>query len=228
MAAAWILHAGFLSQILPLLAALRARQQLDTARKGALGWSVLLFGINLIALSFALTGRNNLWTSYTLDPLLAAVGLWTLSQWQSHSVSRTTLRLLIPLYLLAIIVLSITVEEIGSFSRVTGPFTSLLLLGVSLYTVIGRSLGESAQLLGADWFWIGLAFALFYGSDAALGPLGRALLNVRPDLVMAAYKIKAVVAIVVSLALARGLLCPSPPMTSGGSSSPGSSRSSSS
>jgi len=224
----WILHAGFLSQFVPPFAALKARARLNAARKGALTWSVLLVTINLTALGFALSHRHNLWISYTLDPLLAAVGLWTLSQWQSHSVSRTTLQLLIPLYLLAVIVLTVTVEEMSSFSRITGPFTSLLLLGVSLYTVIGRSLEASAQLLWADWFWIGLAFALFYGSDAALGPLSRALLNDRPDLVLAAHKIKAVVAIVVSLALARGLLCPNPPMTSGGSSSPGSSPSPSS
>jgi len=228
MSWSWAYYAAYATQFLPLLAAIWARQRLDTARKGALVWACLLLATNVLALGVALTHRNNLWIGYTINPLLAAVGLWTLAQWQVHSLSRFALQLLIPLYLLSTILLTLTVEDLGDFSRVTGPFTSLLLLGVSLYTVSVRSLEEATHLHGADWFWIGMALALFYGSDAALGPFARVLLRDRPDLVMAAYNLRAVIAVLVSFALARGFLCPSPPMISGGSSSPRSSRSSSS
>jgi hypothetical protein len=93
-----------------------------------------------------------------------------------------------------------------------------LLLGVSLYTVIADL---EATPCTADWFWIGMGFAPL--SSDAFRPFAQVLLANRPDLVMAARS--TFIAVLVSLALARGFLCPSPPMIS--SSSPRSSRSSS-
>lgn len=228
MTPSWIIYTGFLSQAIPPLAAVRARERLGPARKGAVAWSALLLASNLASLLLALLGYNNHWLGYLFNPLLASVALWTFSLWQTHALPRIALRLLIPLYLLAILVLSLTVEDLGSFSIITSPFTALLLLGASLYTVIVRSLGAEGSLLGADWFWISGGLALSYGSDAAFEPLARLLLGSEPGLILSAYEIKSLINIVVSLALVRGILCPSPPLSSGGLSSPGFSRSSSS
>jgi hypothetical protein len=217
-----------LSQLLPPLAAVRARGRLGPARKGAVAWSVLLLVSNLASLLLALLGFNNHWLGYLFDPLLASVGLWTFSLWQTHSLPRIALRLLIPLYLLAILILTLTVEDLSRFSNITGPFTALLLLGASLYTVIVRSVSEGGSLVSADWFWISGGLALSYGSDAALEPLARLLLGTEPGLILSAYELKALINIVVSLALVRGILCPNPPLNSGGLSSPGFSLSSSS
>jgi hypothetical protein len=221
VAPTWVLYGGLFSQVLPPLAAIRARERLGPARNSAVAWSVLLLASNLLALGFALLRRNNLWMGYTLDPLLASVALWTFSLWQIRSVPRIALRLLVPLYLLAVLVLALTVEDLNSFSRVTAPFTALLLLGVSLYTLIVRSLGEQGQLIRADWFWISGGLALFYGTDTALEPFARLLLGSQPELILPAYELKALIGIVVSLAIARGILCPNPPLSSGGLSSPG-------
>ena len=214
--------------MLPPLAAVRARERLGPARKGAVAWSVLLLVSNLASLLLALLGFNNHWLGYLIDPLLASVGLWTFSLWQTHSLPRIALRLLIPLYLLAILILTLTVEDLSRFSNITGPFTALLLLGASLYTVIVRSVSEGGSLVSADWFWISGGLALSYGSDAALEPLARLLLGTEPGLILSAYELKALINIVVSLALVRGILCPNPPLNSGGLSSPGFSLSSSS
>jgi hypothetical protein len=223
VAPTWILHAGLLSQLLPPLAGIRARERLGPARKGAVAWSVLLLASNLISLVLSLLRHNNHWLGYLFDPLLASIGLWTFSLWQTHSVPRIALRTLIPLYLAAILVLTLAVENLRGFSNLTGPFTALLLLGASLYTLIVRTLGEAGSLLNADWFWISGGLALSYGSDAALEPLARLLLGSQPGLILLSYELKALIGIVVSLAIARGLLCPNPPLRSGGSSSPGSS-----
>ncbi|MDH5284355.1 MAG: hypothetical protein OEW80_10800 [Gemmatimonadota bacterium] len=228
MAPTWILHGGVLSQLLPPLAAIRARERLGPARRGAVAWSALLLTSNLGSLILARLGYNNHWLGYLIDPLLASVGLWTFSLWQTHSLPRIALRLLIPLYLLAILILTLTVEDLSRFSNITGPFTALLLLGASLYTVIVRTLGAEGSLLGADWFWISGGLALSYGSDAAFEPLARLLLGSEPGLILSAYEMKSLINIVVSLALVRGILCPSPPLNSGGLSSPGFSPSSSS
>lgn len=228
MSAPRLVLAAYATTVIPPLVAVWARRQLDPARRWAVAWAALLFLANLTAFGFGLQGRNNLWIGYTFNPVLAALALLTLSQWQVRSLSRIAIQLLVPIYLFVTVVLVLTLEQLSGFSRVTGTFTSLLLLGVSLYTVIVRSLDEAGHLHRADWFWIGMAFALFYGSDAALGPLAAVLMPSRPDLVVAAYQLRAAIAVVVSLAVARGFLCPSPPMRSGGSSSPRSSRSSSS
>ena len=224
----WLIHVGVASQVLPVVAALQRRRWLDPARRAALAWALLLLANNAIALSMALFGQRNLWLGYTLNPLRAAVALWVLAKWQTGPVSRTAMQLLIPLYLAAFAVLTLAVEDVGDFSLAAAPFTSLLLLGASLYTVIVRSQGEPTRLGDADWFWIGLGFALYYASDAALQPLSRLLLGQRPDLVVEAYRVRGVVALLVSLVLARGFLCPNPPTRSSPSLSSASPRSSSS
>jgi len=219
VAPTWILFGDAFSQALPLLAALRARHGLGRARLGILVWSVLLLGSNVLSYVLSSQRRNNHWLGYLFDPVMASVLLWTFSLWQTQSVPRIALRLLIPIFLVATVTLTLTIEDLGSFSRITETFTDLLLLGVSLYTLLIRSLAEQNQLTRADWFWVSGAVALFYGSDTALEPLARVLLNGRQELILVAFEVKAAIGIVVSLAIARGLLCHNPPLNSGGSSS---------
>ena len=98
-----------------------------------------------------------------------------------------------------------------------------MILALSLYTLLTCSLAERGQLTRFDWFWICGGMALFYGSDVAFEPFSRAMLPSRVDLVVAAIELTSFIEIFALLAIARGMLCPNPPLNSGGSSSPRSS-----
>lgn len=223
MSPTWLMSAAVFAQALPGLAALRARRPLSGARIGVLVWSGLLLASNAVDYSLARQHRNNHWVSYVTAPVVGAVALWILSRWQVRPVARLTLQLLIPLYLVTMLVLSLAVEQMDTYSLVTDSVTSLLILALSLYTLLTCSLAERGSLTRFDWFWICGGLALFYGSDAAFEPFSRAMMASRVDLVIAAIELTSFIEIFAWLAIARGMLCPIPPLNSGGFSSPRSS-----
>jgi len=223
MSFTWLMSASVYAQALPALAALRARRTLSGARIGVLVWSGLLLASNAVDYWLASHHRNNHWVSYVSDPIFGGITLWILSRWQVSSVARLTLQLLIPLYLATMLGLSLAVEQVDTYSLVTNAVTSLLLLALSLYTLLTCSLAERGRLTRFDWFWICSGMALFHGSDVAFEPFSRAMLASRVDLVFAAIELTSFIEIFAFLAIARGMLCPNPPLSSGGSSLPRSS-----
>lgn len=224
MTSTWVMSVAVLCQALPGLAALRARRSLDGARIGVLAWSGVLLLSNVVDKWLAIQHRNNHFVSYLAEPIFCTIVLWVLSRWQVTPTARRVILRLIPLYLVAMLVLTLTVELTDTFSLVTESVTSLLILALSLYTLLTCSLAERGRLTRFDWFWICGGMALFYGSDAALEPFSRAMMASHIDLVIAAIELTSAVEIFALMAIARGMLCPNPPLNSGGSLSPQSSR----
>jgi hypothetical protein len=223
MSFGWLMNAAVLAEALPGLAALRARRSLSRARLGVLAWSGVLLASNAVDYWTSAQYLNNHWTSYVAQPIEGALVLWVLSRWQVRSVARLTIQLLIPLYLLAMLALTIVVERLNTYSIVTNSVTSLLILALSLYTLLTCSLIERGRLTRFDWFWICSGMALFYGSDVAIEPFSRAMMSGRVDLVIAATALTSALELIALLAIAQGMLCPNPPLNSGGSSPPRSS-----
>lgn len=219
----WLMNAAVIAEALPGLAAVRARRSLSGARVGVLLWSGIMLAANAVDYWTGAQQLNNHWTSYVAQPIEGALVLWVLSRWQVSSVARLTTQLLIPLYLLAMLALTRVVEQLDTYSIVTNSVTSLLILAMSLYTLLTCTLAERGRLTRFDWFWICSGMALFYGCDVALEPFSRAMMASRVDLVLAATELTSLVELFALLAIARGMLCPNPPLNSGGSSPPPSS-----
>ena len=227
MAIPWTATVAAASQALPPLAALRHGRRLPAARGWIVAWGLLLLASDAIQFAYAVQGRHNLWLRYLVGPFEAGTVLWALALWHADSVARLGLRYAVLVFGLTWILLVGFVERITTFGLVTGPLLSLVVLGATLVTLLHRIRVQEDGLLREDWFWICTGLALWYGSAAALEPLSRLLVESQPAVVYSAYRVKAVVDIVASLAIARGMLCPIPP-PSGGPSSPASSPSSSS
>jgi hypothetical protein len=223
MSFGWLMNAAVLAEAIPGLAALGARRSLSGARVGVLAWCGIMLASNAVDYWTSAQHLNNHWTSYVAQPIEGALVLWVFSRWQVRSVARLTIQLLIPLYLVAMLALTLLVERVDSYSIVTNSVTSLLILALGLYTLLTCSLVERGRLTGFDWFWICAGMALFYGSDVALEPFSRAMMAGRVDLIIAATELTSAVELIALLAIARGMLCPNPPLNSGGSSPPRSS-----
>jgi hypothetical protein len=223
MSFAWLMNAAVIAEALPGLAALRARRSLSGARVGVLVWSGVLLASNAVDYWTGAQDLNNHWTSYIAQPIEGAVVLFALSRWQVKSVARLTIQLLIPLYLVTMLALTLIVERLDTYSMFTNSVTSLLILALSLYTLLTCSLVERGRLIRFDWFWICTGMALFYGSGVAFEPFSRSIVSSHPDLVIAATDLLSFIELFALLAIARGMLCPNPPLNSGGSSPPRSS-----
>lgn len=183
-------------------------------------WTLMLLATDLGRLILGSLGINNHWVYYAVMPIGAGLVLWTLALYQTAPVLRTALRLAIPGFLALYVPLLLLVENIGGFSRVAVPLYATVLLGASLITLVHRSLLADGQLASHDWFWISAGLSLYFGSTTLLHPTALILLPTRADLVRGAYYLKAAVDVVAMILLARGVLCPLPQPTSGGSFSP--------
>jgi len=228
MRAPWILYADMVSAGAPLFVAVFQRARSTAARRTMVVWSALLLVSNALALALALGSHNNHWLQYIVTPLAGMLALLALSYWQLSPVVRLWFCLLIPLLAIAWVTLVVLVEDTQTFSLVAESFAALLVLGAATYTLVLRSIRERGSLFQQDWLWIGMGLAVYSGVAIALPPVAHWLLTKSRTLVTRAYEAKAVFESVAQLAIARGVLCPTPAFRSGGSSSRASSRSPSS
>ena len=111
----------------------------------------------------------------------------------------------------------IAVEDTTTFSLVAGTLSGLVLISLTVYTLVVRSLDEGGSLTQFDWFWVCSGLALYFSTATAIEPLSRYLESTAslPQL-WALLEVRAVADTVAMMVIARGLLCPMPPRRSGG------------
>jgi hypothetical protein len=172
----------------------------------------------------SLARGENLWLGYVVPPVTSGVVLWALSLRHPDTIGRITIRLAIPLQILVGMVLTLTIEDPSTFSLVAGPFHALVVLLAASWTFLRLGLSETEGLARQDWFWIVGGIMIYSATLTALQPVSWFLrASDRLDLLAAVYYAKAAADVLAFLAIAGGMLCPVPPRSSGGSSSPPSS-----
>ncbi len=161
---------------------------------------------------YSLHGKENLRLGDLFGPIELATVLLALAWWHPAGPRRSALRTTIPLFVIGWVLLIVFVEAGDSFNMVAGPLKSLLLLGASVWTLLLALRVEEGSLVRQDWFWITIGLALKYGCETAIEPLSRMLVQEHGDLVLLALKAKSVADVAASLLIARGMLCPVPPL----------------
>lgn len=207
------------SQALPPLAGALRRSRARAHRFIILA-SLLTLASDVVARLVTLRGQHNLWVWNVFGPPFAALLLLALAEWQRTEFERLALRIAAPVTALAWVALVALVEDATGFGQYVGPMHALVLLAAALWTWVRRAAVAEGSLLRADWFWASGAIALYGASTAAIEPLAAYLIDERVDLVMRAYKLRAVLHGTAFLLLAWSILCPSPAKRSGPSSSP--------
>ncbi len=214
------MHMAALSQALPPIAAGLRRSRSPAHQAIVLGCAVSIAG-DAIQLLLAMQNINNFWVSYTFTPLVGAAFLFGLAAWQLTYLERLTLRLAIPIYVVAHFALALLTEDLRDFSRFAAPLHSLIILVAALWTLVRRSFAPSEQPhLQSDWFWVAGGLAIYGAASAAFGPVASILMRDRIDLVVAAVNVRAAFHILSFAAIAWGVQCRHPAKLSGPSSSP--------
>jgi hypothetical protein len=207
-------------QLVPPVAALRARGALTPARRWAVAWCLLLAAQDGMGYWLSSRGINNLWLGYVGAPVTGAVALWMLSLWHQGRTGRLTLQVAIPIFVAVSVALSVWMDDPTTFSMFAAPFHYLVLLFAALWTFVSRSLTQRERLAASDWFWIVAGFMLYNGSSIAIQAVTWYLLDAgRQDLIVAVFNLKAGATIAAFVAIAGGMLCPLPPTLSGSRSS---------
>ena len=215
------MHAGALSQLLPPVVGVIGGRVTTPPRRWVVVWCLLLVANGTISLALGMQKINNLWVGYVFMPVTGAAALWALSLWHGPGTARLALRLAIPLFVGVSAALTLGLEDAHTFSLVAAPFHGLVLLIAAIWTFIRLSLGEATPLVRHDWFWAVAGLMLYAGTTTALEPVAWYLLSTeREDLLFLAFNAKAASDILAFGAITWGVLCPVPPKSSGGSSSP--------
>lgn len=205
-----IIYFATAAQLLPLAGGLAARKHADSARVWIMFWGAFYFIGDMSARYLGIHHQNNHFLSYFGTPIQGAAILWALSLWQRQPVARLTMRLAIPVFWIAWVLLVVLVEDVDSFSTVAEPVYSLLGVGAATFTLLTRSNHESEPLLRQDWFWICSGLTIHFGVLAALTPLAAAYVYKDPGLVIQAYVIRAWINIFSFILITIGMACPRP------------------
>lgn len=187
-----IVHLGAGAQALPVVGYLASRGRTRGAALVALGCAVSI-GADLVSLVMRTQAGTNHIVTYISAPLFAALLLAGLREWQLTTKERRFFLGVIITFLIAALLLTAFIEDLGNFNFSIGPIYSLLLLMGGLWTLIRRAWAvEVSPLLDHDWFWVGLGLATYGASTALASPVAGYLINQgRPDLVNLAWEVRA-------------------------------------
>lgn len=211
----WIVTAAVYVESLPILAGLARPSRVTAPRLFIILWCVVGFAGNMVARWLGSQGINNHFLTYAITPLKGALMLWALSLWQTRPTAKLTIRIMIPAFVIAWAVLTLTVEDINNFSAVAEPVYCLLAIGACVYTLIVRAQETTDPLVRQDWFWICSGFTIVLGMTAFLTPMAAALVREHPDVVVRAYIVRGYLNVIAFLIITIGMLCPPLPTLSG-------------
>lgn len=211
-------------QLLPPMVAARRWRRLDAAHRGVLVWFLMLVSMDLgqYLWSRVLHLGSNIILEYAYTPLQGALILWALAEWQVHPVARSTVRICIPLGLAWWAATTAFFEDTSNFSVLSSPVLSLLALAAALLAFVMRSQAEDeVPVLRSSWAWILAGIAVHFATNGTIS-IFQAVVTARQDWVMLerALRYKAAIDIFATLCITGGFLWPTPPRSSGASSSP--------
>jgi len=213
-----LMHLGAWAPLSPAAVAFFHRDR-TPARRWVAVWCMELVAANAVSLGLGSVGINNHWLGHVLRPVLGGTALYALSRWQTAGLGRLALTIAIPVFMSVSLVISFAIEDPSTFSLFVAPFHSLVLVCAGLWTFVNRGVAEQRPYAGCDWFWIIGGMVVYAGTSTIREPVSLYLMSRRPELIMNVFNANAVANLVAFAAMTWGMLCPTLPRSSGGSSS---------
>ncbi len=209
-------------QLLPLVVAARRWRELDRAHWGVLAWLVLLVAMDLFQYTWAvlLHRGSNLFMGHVSPALQGTLILLVLAEWQVRPVARSTVRIMVPLALAWWAVTTAFFEDTNNFSVLSSPVIGLLSLAAALLAFVTRLQDEELPVLRTSWCWILAGIAVFFATNSTIS-IFQAVATSRQDwdLLVRSLIYKSGIDILAITCIAWGFLWPTPPRSSGASSS---------
>ena len=180
-------------------------------------WAITYFIMNLAARYLAVHHLFNGVLNYITLPVHAVQILWALAFWQQSATARLTVRLSIPVLVIAIIALTLTVEDVNLPSVIAEPVYSLAALGAATFTILTRGMHEEEALHRQAWLWICAGLILHFGALAVMTPIAKATALRDINVYIRVIVTRAWINVAAEILIIIGILCQ--PTTSSGRSS---------
>ena len=206
-----IMHLGPVSPLWPL-GVLIIKGMGTPARKWLFVSASLSLLADSVSLALALNGVNNHWVSYLLTPLFGAAILVTLSYWHQSRSSRYSIRIAAAVLVGIAGILTLTLEDLTTFSNYASPLRSLLILGVSAWTLLDnwRSSHRVSTWWREECFWVVIGFALYSAVSASISPLSALLTKYDVSMMFLLFQVKSVLMAISFILISVGILWRTP------------------
>jgi hypothetical protein len=206
-----VLTAGWV-QYLPLLGLGLRRNWSRPVLWVAAGLLVSVIGNALGRIAAHRLGNNH-WVGYIDSPLMFALFLAAISEWQVTARESRIIRVGIVAVLTLYTGLVAFVEDVTTFPVYAMVLCALALLAAGVWTLLRRAFSSfRVPILRSDWFWIVGGLTLYGATTGAVEPIARILLaGGRIDLFTAVYSLRAVCIDIAFLLVTAGFLIPPPP-----------------
>lgn len=160
-----------LGELLIFLVGLSRWETLDRARRLLTAWagSASLAAAGTLAMS-AYPGYEHVALQLYL-PLSAIFGMGALAALQTSRRRRDAFRIMGALYAVVWLVLTLTIEDLSSYSIATGPIHHILLTGASAFTLQTALRRAQGYLLSDPAAVIGMGFLAFAAPTAMIHPV---------------------------------------------------------
>lgn len=222
MSLVWVVYVGVATFALPLVVARMRERELDRPMRLVAAWFAFLLLQNAAGylLREATADGNNLIVGHMVLPIEAVLVLLALADWQVQPIARTTVRFLIPLYLIVWVIAMIFVEQTRSNTVLAGPILGFLVLATSLFAFISRVQQSDRPILETTWGWILPGLAIFYFSNVSGMILFQVyLVRQQNDMMLRVLLLQIGIYFIATLIMTWGFYWPTRPNRSGASSS---------
>jgi hypothetical protein len=186
------------SIIVPLIIGLLYFQRLKLDMKFLVVFFFLIILIEVTNIILAYNCISNIWLLHIYTPLEYGFLVLIFSFWQKETALRKVLLISIPFFVLFSISIKMTLEDLNHFDNYTATFESIILVGISTYTLFNVSRKNRGALYSKPCFWVGIAVLIYFSGNLLAFALSKAIVT---------WTWHSILNIIANLCFAGGFLC---------------------
>ncbi len=154
-----------MSNLFPVIIGLVYRRKLTTNMRILLLLYLLLIGAEMVLNYQAEMAVNNLWLIHLMTICEYVLLTIVFVYWQKNRIAKQVIRMTIPIYLVVWVMAKYSFEDFHTYDNFTASFASLLLTGITLYTLYTYLKIYSNSLTHAPWFWVSVGVLVYQAGN---------------------------------------------------------------
>ena len=208
---------SLISATVPLIVGLYVFRSLSVEWKILVAYFAITLLGGIVQAYLGNRGINNLWSVYIIMMIEYAFLVFVFSYWQKKKILKTILYVSIPVFVFMSIGTMYLRGNLQQFNHYSMSIESIILVGISAYTLFEVSKESVGSLLREPRFLIATAVLVYFASTLILFALSNVLLTLPKQTVRVVFTFQVIMNIISNLIYAKGFLCQYQVQKSGGS-----------
>ncbi len=164
---------SFLSTTLPLATGIYGFRRFNSELKILVAYFALVVLVEAYCLYQAYNSGNTMWIFRFYTPIEYSFLVLVFSFWQKRAFLRRMLLYSIPLFVLIYLGSESFLETSNNFDNFTASLESVLLVGISAFTLLGINQEDKGNILRDPRFWVGTAVLIYFSGNVMIFALSK-------------------------------------------------------